>query len=188
MNIKISLFTFNLIQMKKSIFPAIALVFIIMSAFAFFQSIDWKIGDNYSVKFDGGDPSGVFTGLKGTIQFDENNLPASKFDCSVDVGSINTGNGMKNTHAKSDKWLDATKYPVIRFTSKTINKTASGFAAAGTLDFHGVQKEITLPFTFVNNVFTANFEVNRMDYGINTAEPNHGAQILKVSLNVPVTK
>ena len=174
--------------MKKSIFPAITLFVFVASAFTFFQSLDWKIGDNYSVKFDGGDPSGVFTGLKGIIQFDEKNLAASKFDCTVDVESINTGNGMKNTHAKSDKWLDATKYPVIRFTSKSINKTPAGFEAKGILDFHGVQKEIILPFTFVNNVFAGTFEVNRMDYAINTAEPNHGAQVLKVSLNVPVTK
>jgi len=179
---------FKLIHMKKSIFPAIAMVVILVSAFTFIQSLDWKISDKYSVKFDGGDPSGEFTGLKGTIKFDENNLAASKFDCTIDVESINTGNGMKNTHAKSDKWLDAAKYPVIRFTSKSINKTATGFAAVGTLDFHGVQKEITLPFTFVNNVFAGAFEVNRMDYLVNTAEPNHGAAVLKVSLNVPVTK
>jgi len=174
--------------MKKSIFPAFAVVILLASAFTFLQSVDWKIGDKYSVKFDGGDPSGEFTGLKGTIKFDEKNLADSKFDCTVDVGSINTGNGMKNTHAKSDKWLDATKYPVIHFTSKTIKKTATGFEADGTLDFHGVQKDIVLPFTFEKNVFAGTFEVNRMDYGINTAEPNHGAQVLKVSLNVPVTK
>jgi polyisoprenoid-binding protein YceI len=174
--------------MKKSIFPVITLVILIACSFAFFQALDWKISDNYSVKFDGGDPAGVFTGLKGIIKFDENNLAESKFDCTVDVESINTGNGMKNTHAKSDKWLDAAKYPVIRFTSKSIKKTASGYEAAGTLDFHGVQKEITLPFTFVNNVFAGTFEVNRLDYNINTTEPKHGAAVLKVSLNVPVTK
>jgi polyisoprenoid-binding protein YceI len=174
--------------MKKSIFPAFAMVIILTSAFTFFNSLEWKISDNYSVKFDGGDPSGEFTGLKGTINFDANNLAASKFDCTIDVESINTGNGMKNTHAKSDKWLDAAKYPVIRFTSKSINKTDKGFEAIGTLDCHGVQKEISLPFTFVNNVFTGVIEVNRMDYKINTAEPNHGAAVLKVSLNVPVTK
>ncbi len=174
--------------MKKSIFPAITLVVLIASAFTFFESIDWKIGDSYSVKFDGGDPAGEFTGLKGTIKFDANNLADSRFDCTVDVASINTGNGMKNTHAKSDKWLDATKYPVIRFTSKSINKTDSGYEALGTLDFHGVQKDIALPFTFMNNVFAGTIEVNRLDYNINTAEPNHGAKILKVSINVPVTK
>ncbi len=160
--------------MKKSIFPAIALAIILLSAFAFIQSLDWKIGDKYSVKFDGGDPSGEFTGLKGTIKFDENKLSESKFDCTVDVESINTGNGMKNTHAKSDKWLDAAKYPVIRFTSKSVKKTATGFEATGTLDFHGVQKEITLPFTFVNNVFNGVIEVNRMDYNVNKEEPKHG--------------
>jgi polyisoprenoid-binding protein YceI len=174
--------------MKKSIFPVVTFVILIASSFAFFQALDWKISDNYSVKFDGGDPAGVFTGLKGTVKFDENNLAESKFDCTVDVESINTGNGMKNTHAKSDKWLDAAKYPVIRFTSKSISKTATGYVAAGTLDFHGVQKEITLPFTFVNNVFAGTLEVNRLDYNINTAEPKHGAAVLKVTLNVPVTK
>jgi polyisoprenoid-binding protein YceI len=174
--------------MKKSIFPVFAAVIIIISAFTFFQSVDWKIGDNYSVKFDGGDPSGAFSGLKGTIKFDANNLAASSFDCTIDVETINTGNGMKNTHAKSDKWLDVAKYPVIRFTSKSISKTATGFEAAGTLDFHGVLKEIKLPFTFVNNVFTGGFEVNRMDYNINKAEPNHGGSVFKIALNVPVTK
>lgn len=175
-------------QMKKSIFPQLAAVIIFLSAFTFYQSLDWKISDNYSVKFDGGDPSGVFTGLKGTIKFDPNNLAGSAFDCTVDVASINTGNGMQNTHAKSEKWLDAGKYPVIRFTSKSIRKTDSGFEAVGTLDFHGVQKEITLPFTFVNNVFEGTFEVNRLDYNVNNAEPKHGASVLKITLNVPVTK
>ena len=174
--------------MKKSIFLKLAAGIIILSGFTFYQSLDWKISDNYSVKFDGGDLSGVFTGLKGTIKFDPNNLTGSGFDCTVDVGSINTGNGMQNTHAKSEKWLDAAKYPLIRFTSKSIRKTDSGFEAVGKLDFHGVQKEITLPFTFVDNVFAGTFEVNRLDYNVNTAEPKHGASILKITLNVPVTK
>jgi polyisoprenoid-binding protein YceI len=105
-------------QMKKSIFLPLAAVIIILSAFTFYMSLDWNISDSYSVKFDGGDPAGEFTGLRGTIKFDPNNPGSSGFDCTVDVESINTGNGMKNTHAKSDKWLDAAKYPVIRFTSK----------------------------------------------------------------------
>jgi polyisoprenoid-binding protein YceI len=174
--------------MKKSIFPVLVLIIILGSAFTFVKSLEWKIGDNYSIKFDGGDPAGEFTGLKGTINFDPENLVASNFDCTVDVATINTGNGMKNTHAKSDKWLDAAKYPVIRFTSKSITKTPAGFEAVGTLDFHGVQKEITVPFTFVNNVLAGQFEVNRLDYDVNTAEPKRGAAVLKVSLNVPVTK
>ena len=174
--------------MKKSVFLLASVLIIVASAFTFIQSLDWKIGDKYSVKFDGGDPKGEFSGLKGTIKFDPAKLADSKFDVTVDVASINTGNGMQNTHAKSDKWLDAAKYPVIHFSSKSVAKTATGFETKGTLDFHGVQKEITIPFTFENNTFAGSFEVNRMDYNINTAEPKHGASVLKVSLNVPVTK
>lgn len=174
--------------MKKFIYPLAALALLGASAFTVIKSQDWKISDSYSIKFDGGDPSGEFKGLKGTVSFDPNDLPGSKFDATIDVASINTGNGMKNTHAKSDKWFDADKYPTIKFTSSSITKTPSGYAAAGTLDMHGVQKAVNIPFTFDNNEFKGSFQVNRMDFNINTAEPNHGGSMFKVDIDVPVTK
>ena len=174
--------------MKTFIYPFVALALIAVSAFTIVKSIDWKIADSYTVKFDGGDPSGEFRGLKGTISFDPNNSESSKFSASIDVASINTGNGMKNTHAKSEKWFDAEKYPTISFTSSAISKTADGYQAVGTLDMHGVQKQITIPFTFANNTFASTFEVNRLDYNINTAEPEHGSAKFKVSVSVPVTQ
>ncbi len=174
--------------MRKFLYPVVAIAIMAVCSFTAFQSADLKIADNYSVKFDGGDPSGEFKGLQGTINFDPANPGAAKFDVTIDVATINTGNGMKNTHAKSEKWLDAAKYPVIRFTSKSVAKTAGGFEAKGTLDMHGVQKEVILPFTFADNVFKGNLEVNRMDYNVNTAEPNHGGAAFKIAITVPVTK
>ena len=174
--------------MKKLFYPVAAVIIMLSSAFTVFKSQDWKIADDYSVKFNGGDPSGEFGGLKGIISFDPANLASSKFDATIDVATINTGNGMKNTHAKSDKWFDAEKYPTIRFTSSAITKTTAGFEAKGTLDMHGVQKEIIIPFTFENNVFKGSIQVNRLDYNINVAEPAHGAASFKVDITVPVTK
>ncbi|SRR5579871_5341968 len=178
--------------MKKSIYPIAALIILVASAFTFVKSQDWKFGDDYAIKFTSGDPSGEFKGLKGTVSFDPANLAASKFDVSVDASTINTGNGMKNTHAKSEKWFDVTKYPTITFTSTSITKSASGYDAKGSLTIHGVTKDFTIPFTFTpsatGGVFTASFDINRLDFNINTAEPNHGASTLKVDLNIPVTK
>jgi polyisoprenoid-binding protein YceI len=175
--------------MKKLFFPIVGIVLIAASAFTVIVSQDWKIADNYTVKFSGGDPSGEFKGLKGVVNFDPADPAAGKFDVTVDVATINTGNGMKNTHAKSAMWFDAEKYPTIRFTSSSIGKSSNGqYEAKGTLEMHGVKKEITVPFTFNDNTFAGTFEVNRMDYGINTAEPDHGAQKFKVDLNVPVSK
>lgn len=174
--------------MKKEIYLFASIALIIGSAFTFIQSQNWKVAEGYSVKFDGGDPSGEFSGLKGTIQFDEKNLGASKFDVSVDVASINTGNGMKNTHAKSENWFNAEKYPTINFTSSSITKTANGYEAKGTLEMHGVKKDFVIPFTFADNTFSSNFEVMRADFGIDDGKHPKMAPAIKVSLNVPVTK
>jgi polyisoprenoid-binding protein YceI len=177
--------------MKKLIYPIGAIVIIMASAFAFVTSQDWKINEDYSIKFEGGDPSGVFRGLKGAVSFDESNLAGSKFDVTVDVATINTGNGMKNTHAKSAKWFDAEKYPTISFISTQITKTASGYEAKGKMQMHGVTKEFVMPFTFVKNdkggVFHSAFELNRLDYEVNTAEPDHGAALFKIDISVPVS-
>lgn len=178
--------------MKQMLYPVAAVVLILASAFTFVQSQNWKISDDYSVKFTSNDPSGIFRGLKGTIAFDEKNLAASKFDVTIDVATINTGNGMKNTHAKSAMWFDAEKYPVITFTSSEITAVAGAYQAKGTLEIHGVKKDVVLPFTFEKNgdggTFKSSFDINRLDYNINAAEPAHGASVLKVELSVPVTK
>jgi polyisoprenoid-binding protein YceI len=174
--------------MKKHIYLFATVTLIIASAFTAYQAQEWKIADGYSVKFDGGDPAGEFTGLKGTIIFDEKNLPASKFDVTIDAKSINTGNGMKNTHANSANWFDTEKYPTISFTSSSITKTAAGYDAKGTMEIKGVKKDFTIPFTFANNTFTSNFEVNRLDFGIDDGKHPKMPPAMKVSLVVPVTK
>jgi len=174
--------------MKKLIYPLIALALVVGSAFTAFKAQDWKIADSSYVKFDGGDPSGQFGGMKGSLSFDPADLASSKFDVTIDVATINTGNGMKNTHAKSEKWFDAEKYPTIQFTSSAITKTADGYETKGTLSMHGVQKEVVIPFTFQDNTFKGSLTVNRLDYNVNTVEPNHGASTFKVDISVPVTK
>ncbi len=180
------------LRMKKYLYPVSAIVLLVASAFTVVKFQNWKISDDYSIKFTSKDPSGVFRGLKGTINFDEANLATSSFDVSIDVSTINTGNGMKNIHAKSDKWFDAEKYPAITFVSKEITKTATGYEAKGDLQIHGVTKEFVMPFTFaksaIGGTFTSGFDINRMDYNINTAEPNHGAQVVHVDISVPVTQ
>jgi len=175
--------------MKRLFYPCLALSLIAASAFTFFRGQDWNIGSNYAIRFStSSDPaSGVFSGLKGSLSFDEKNLATSKFDVAVDVSTINTGNGMQNTHAKSAQWFDAEKFPVIKFTSTEITKTSAGYQAKGTLDMHGVQKEIVIPFTFKDNTFSGSFEVNRTDFKINPDNKKAG-EVIKLEVSVPVTK
>lgn len=178
------------LHMRKFFYPLAILLVLTLSAYTAFQSSKWKIAEGYSIKFSSKDPSGVFKDFKGDIIFDEKNLSASKFDVVIDVNSISTGNGMKNKHAKSDKWFDVKNYPEIRFKSTAISKTGSGYSVTGILDMRGVKKEISFPFTFVNNTFTGSFTIKRLDYNIGTTKGMAGkaAQELLVEISVPVTK
>jgi len=179
-------------MMKKLYYPVAGLLIIGASAFTVMRAQSWKPTEDYSVKFTSDDPSGVFRGLKGVINFDEKDLANSNFDVTIDVATINTGNGMKNTHAKSAQWLDAEKYPVIRFTSSSIAAAGSGYEAKGVLEMHGVKKDFVMPFAFAKSdnggTFASSFSINRLDFDVHKAAPAHGAATLKVDLSVPVTR
>lgn len=177
--------------MKKALYPLAALCILVASAFTFIATQNWKIAQGYTIKFSGSGANGIFKELKGDVIFDEHNLGASKFNVTIPVTSINTGNGLKNTHAKGKNWFEADKYPNITFTSTEISKSGNSYIAKGQLEMHGVKKPFSIPFTFTPNAnggtFTGNFDVNRTDFGIGNPD-NRVDNVIKLSVSVPVTK
>jgi len=176
--------------MKQYIYPAVAVLILLGSAFTFVAT-NWQIADGYNIEFSSNDASGVFKTFKGAIVFDEQNPAAGKFDVSIDAASINTGNGLQNKHAKSDEWFDVAKYPQIRFTSRSFAKAGSGYQVTGDLQVHGVTRSTNIPFTFqktaAGGVFTGSFTVNRNDFNLGKPGGDVGEQI-KIDISVPVTK
>lgn len=175
--------------MKNLNFAILVGTTLLLSAFTFNTSVDFKISDGYSIKFKGTDAEGIFKTLSGSLSFDESNLANSKFAVTLAVASINTGNGMKNKHAKSDKWFDAEKYPTISFTSSKFLKNAAGYQVLGSPEMHGTKKLISIPFTFASNTFKGTFKVNRLDYGIGTMQgmSKKVSNEITIDLSVPVT-
>jgi hypothetical protein len=55
------------------------------------------------------------------------------------------------------------------------------------MKMHGVNKEMTLPFTFSNNVFKSTFSVNRIDFNIGESMKKVSDDI-KLEVSLPVTK
>jgi polyisoprenoid-binding protein YceI len=162
----------------------------VLSGFIVQQSVNWEITNDYSIKFSGTKVEGIFKNFSGDIQFDEADLASSKFVLKIEVSSINTGNGMKNKHAKSDKWFDAANYPNIEFQSSQISKTEMGYSVIGKMKIHGIEKEITIPFTYTNNVFASSFSVNRLDYEVGTME-GPGKKVsneIRLEVSIPVKK
>jgi polyisoprenoid-binding protein YceI len=177
--------------MKSVLIALSAALLMLVSGKAGAQVTNWNIAPGYSVAFStSGDAAGIFKTMKGSIKFDPANAGGSSFQVSIDVASINTGNGLMNTHAKSAEWFDATKYPEITFQSTKITGSGSNFQAVGNLTMHGVTKPITIPFTFQRTgagaTFQASFKVNRVQFGVGKSGDVDDDIALKLS--VPVTK
>lgn len=178
--------------MKRTV-KLLAVLALLGGAFAFAlpAATGWKIGSDHSIAFSTTGVSGVFKTFSGTVEFDSEKLGDSKFSLSIDVASINTGNGMQNNHAKGAEWFDAAKYANIKFVSSSFQKTSSGYSVKGKLTIKGVTKDETIPFTFTKSgnkgKFVAKFSVNRMDYNVGKAGNDVGNTI-KIEATIPVTK
>lgn len=161
------------------------------SAVAFAAATQWQVKPAaYSITFDTRGASGVIKGLKGTVAFDEHNLPASGFAVSVDVNTLDTGNSLKNRHAKADGFFDVAHYPLIRFTSGKVEKTATGFTSTGLLQLKDVSRPVTIPFTFEPaageaGTFKGHFSINREDFHLHKWGVG---EIVELELVVPVKK
>jgi polyisoprenoid-binding protein YceI len=178
--------------MKRIVYPVLTSLLLISSAFvAVVNTQEWKIKDDFSIKFSSKDPTGIFKDFKGTIVFDENDLPNSKFDLTIEVSSISTGNGMMNKKAMIDEWFHEAKYPQIKFVSSKIEKSGNAYHVFGNLKMKGVSKDIKIPLTYNKSgdgaKFSGTFNVKRSEYKIghkSDAVPD----IMKIDFSVPVSK
>lgn len=154
-----------------------------------FTAQNWEITSKHEIIFNSADASGAFKEMSGDVVFDPSNLDQAKFTFVVKVESISTGNFLKNSHAKGKNWFNAKKYPHIKFISneRGFKKTDKGYEVTGHLQMHGVNKQITIPFTFNQNALNAKFSVDRTDYGI--GEKNDGvSKVIKIDATIPLNK
>ena len=108
--------------------------------------------------------NGTFTGMKGKVVFNENDLENSSFDVSVPSNTVNTGNEKRDTHLKNADFFEVEKYPEIHFTSTAITKTPKGYKTTGNLTLHGITKPIEIILDYQHKTFKGQFTINRFDY------------------------
>ncbi len=126
---------------------------------------------SFVIKNIGMDVNGALSGLKGQMYFDSKNLSGSGFDMTVDVNTINTGIGNRDSHLKSETFFNVSKYPVIQI--KTIRLQFLGnnrYQAKAMLTMKGTSRAIDLNFLAepkpTGYLFSGSFSLNRKDYGI----------------------
>jgi len=161
-------------------------------AFAQYKPADQGSSLQFTIKNFGFGVNGTFKGLEGAIKFDAQNLDAANFDVSIDAGTVNTDNSLRDHHLQGESYFDVKNYPRIHFTSTkvTANGKNGAFNITGKLTIKKQTKIISFPFTATPSndgyLFKGSFTINRKDFdvgGTSTIADN-----LEVSLSILAKK
>ena len=147
---------------------------------------------------------GAFSGVKGTIEFDPDNLNQSKAEADIDLNTINTFDEKRDAHLRSADFFEVEKYPTMRFVSRKIEKSGDGFRVTGDLTLHGVTKEVVLtvdevgpegkdPWGNTRVGASVRGKVNRKDFGLTWTAPLEAGGVLvgddvKIEIEVQAVK
>lgn len=129
--------------------------------------------------------TGRFTGIKGTISLDPDDLGTGSARVVIDAGSIDTDVADRDTHLRSADFFDVQRYPRITFESSGVRPAGENRAMLdGILTLKGVSRPVTLEIEFLGSGpdlwggyrggFEARTTINRKDFGMTWNETLDG--------------
>ena len=143
----------------------------------------WKLDNGHSkVKFSVthmliSDVEGTFKTFGGTLDAAKPDFSDGAVQFSVDAGSVNTDNDMRDKHLQSDDFFNAAKYPAMQFKSVSWKKVDDRTSVIeGDLTIRNVTKRVKFNVTYGGTVkdawgktrvgFKANTVIDRFDYDL----------------------
>ena len=137
---------------------------------------------------------GDILSFNGNISSELEDLSDAQIEFTANVDSINTGIEERDNHIKSDHFLNADKFPLIKFISTSIEKKRTNYLIKGVLRIKETSKEveITANYNQKSSSFDTSLTISRNDYNLkfdSTVKGNHliGDEI-KVFVNVEIPK
>jgi len=120
---------------------------------------------------------GRFARYTGTVNLDDSDLTRSSVEAIIDAASIDTGTLQRDEHLKSPDFLDAQKFPELRFRSTRIQKLDDAhFRLLGELTIREVTREVSLDVAYGGRAtdpwgnerigFVATTSLDRKDFGL----------------------
>ena len=129
---------------------------------------------------------GRFNKCSGQITIGEQEKDQSFF-FAIDAKSIDTNNRLRDDHLKGPDFFDVQAFPKIEFRSVKLSNDGDDFTTEGTLEMHGVKKDITIQMTKIGigrgprgktrAGFFSKFSVKRSDFGIKSLPTIIGNEI-----------
>jgi polyisoprenoid-binding protein YceI len=134
---------------------------------------------------------GRFGNIAGIITYDANDPSKSKVEATINTGTVNTDNAMRDGDLK-DNYLEVAKYPEMKFSSSKVEKHGEQLVAVGSLTIKDVTKTVEIPFEVVKADTpmgprlgaSAIFKVNRNDYHVAKASVADNGSVVGTDITI----
>jgi len=124
----------------------------------------------FASSYEGEVFSGRFPSFATKLSFDPAQLATAKLDVTIALTGTTTANPERDDTLKGSDFFNVNKFPQARYTATKFRALGGNkFAADGVLSLHGVNKPVTLMFTWIPGakpVLTGKATVKRLDFGV----------------------
>jgi len=125
---------------------------------------------SFATKYDGMVFTGLFPDFQTSLHFDPDDLEAARLDVTIPLASVVTGNGDRDSTLKTADFFNITRFADARYTATTFRDLGNGhYTADGTLNLKGIEKPVTLTFTWEPGtpaILTGSARVQRLDFDV----------------------
>lgn len=128
---------------------------------------------------------GAFSGTRGGIEFDPDNIPASSVKAEIDVSTIDTHNSGRDETLQGERYFEVEKYPIATFVSNHVEPVNDKrFNVSGDLSMHGKTVPVTFDTTWQGvqilpdgnprTAFYGHATIKRSDFDFSPGQPLEG--------------
>lgn len=124
----------------------------------------------FSNTFQGQRFDGHFGRWNATIRYDPAHLAQSRFDVTVELASVKTGDSDRDGALPGPDFFDTAKYPQAHFVTTGFHQADGKVIADGRLTLHGITRPVSLTVAFKPQGKRATLDVDgtlkRLDFDV----------------------
>ena len=132
--------------------------------------------------------------MAGTIVFDETTISNSSVSIHVESQHVDTFNGKRDNHLRSEDFFHANRHPLIEFKSTSVKRIdPTSLAVAGELTLRGTTQPLSVrvdhtgsgkdPWGNFRAGFETEFTIKRSDFGMDYMSDALG-DLVKITVSV----
>jgi polyisoprenoid-binding protein YceI len=117
----------------------------------------------------GADFTGGFHKFTAAVDFAPDQLAGSRIEVQIDVNSVDSMDKDRDKTMRGSDVFDVAHWPTAHYVTRSVTKSAAGYAAVGALTLRGVTKDVPIEFKFTQAAAGAKLEgtakLRRLEFG-----------------------